>query len=83
MKAILARLPDDQQIAGKSTLGKEMLDRIMKIGIGMTIVIDRLPGEEDKDIEIAIAKDINRQTTVAVAVHVEGRLDSAKRVVRL
>lgn len=54
----------------------------MKIGIGMIIVIDRLHGEEDKDIAIAIAKDINRQTTVAVVVHVEGSLDLAPRVER-
>jgi predicted translin family RNA/ssDNA-binding protein len=55
----------------------------MKIGIGMTIVIDRLRGEEDRDIAIAITRDIDRQTTAAVAVHVEGNLDSARRVVRL
>jgi hypothetical protein len=83
MKALLTRLPrDQQQIAGTNTLGREMLDSSMKTGIGMTIVIDRLRDEEDKDIAIAISKDINRQTTAAVVVHVEGSLDSAQRVVR-
>jgi hypothetical protein len=82
MKAFLTRLPHDPQIAGTNTLGREMLDSSMKTGIGMTIVIDRLHVEEDKGIAIAIAKDINRQTTVAVAVPVEDSLDSAQRVAR-
>lgn len=82
MKAHLTRLPHDQQIAGTSTPGREMLDSIMKTGIGMTIVIDRLRDEEDKGIAIVIAKDTSRQTTAAVVVHVEYSLDSAQRVVR-
>lgn len=89
IKNILARLPNDQHIAGASTPGTEMLERTMITGIGMTIAIDRLHGEEDKDIVTAIARDIDRRiiamvgATVAVAVHVEGSLDSALRVGRL
>jgi hypothetical protein len=81
MKTILARLPNEQQIAGARTPGTEMLDPTMTTGIGLTIVSDRLRGEEDKGIEIEIARDIDRRiiptvgVTVAVAARVEDSLD--------
>lgn len=59
-----------------------MLARTMKTEIGMTIVIDRPHGEEDKGIAIAIVRDIDRQITVAAAVHAEGILDLAQRVAK-
>lgn len=89
IKTILARLPNEQQTTGASTPGTGMLERTMKAGSGMTIVIDRLRGEEDRDIVIATARDIDHriittvEATVAVAAHVERNLDSAQRAGRL
>jgi hypothetical protein len=89
IKTILARLPNEQQTTGASTPGTARLERNIIAGIGMTIVIDRLRGEEDKDIVIVIARDIDHriiatvEATVAVAAHVERNLDSAQRAGRL
>lgn len=83
IKTILDRLPDVQQIAGTSTLGREMLVRTLRTGIGTTIVIDRPRGEDDSGTEIAIARDIDRRIAVAVVVHAADSLVSGRRAGKL